>query len=226
MELIEAAEVFATLSMKSCIELMRSTLAGLAEGLFLQPPRSIMRLPRGDLFGFMPVCLGAEDYFGAKVVTAFHANLGTAYPSHMGYVMLFEPDHGSLVAMVDATSITQIRTGAVSAVATDLLARPRAASLALIGAGAQARSHLEAISLVREIQDLRVYDIDRERAIAFAREMDGKYGPPIRVSASVEEGRSRGRYRLYPDPRRRGLPAPRVDQARRPRQRRRHLHAR
>jgi ornithine cyclodeaminase/alanine dehydrogenase-like protein (mu-crystallin family) len=187
MEKIEAAEVFAILTMERCVGLMRETLAGLAAGKYLQPVRSMVRLPKGNLFGFMPASLGEDDYFGAKVVTGFHGNLGTGYPTHMGYVMLFEPVHGELVAMVDATSITQIRTGAVSAVATDLLARPNARSLALIGAGAQARSHLEAIKVVRDIQELRVYDISRERAFAFAKEMEGMHGRPILVSASAEE---------------------------------------
>jgi ornithine cyclodeaminase len=187
MKMIEERDVCGVLSMAACIGLMESTLADLAGGRFIQPPRSVLRLPGNDLFGFMPACLGEDDYFGAKVITAFHRNAGTGYPSHMGYVMLFEPAHGSLVAMVDATSVTRIRTGAVSAVATRLLARREAPILALIGAGAQARSHIEAIRLVRKIERVSVYDISTENATLFAREAENKYGLPVRVSRSVEE---------------------------------------
>lgn len=70
----------------------------------------------------MPACLG--DCFGAKVLSAFPQNAGTKYPSHIGYVLLFEGEHGSFLGMADAAVITEIRTGAVSGVATDLLARP------------------------------------------------------------------------------------------------------
>ncbi len=187
MRVMEEREVCGLLSMETCIGLMERTLADLSDGRFIQPPRSVLRLPGNDLFGFMPACLGEGDYFGAKVITAFHGNAGTGYPSHMGYVMLFEPAHGSLVAMVDATSVTRIRTGAASAVATKLLSRKDACVLALIGAGAQARSHLEAIRLVRKIERVAVYDIVAQSAARFAREAGEKYDVPVSVSGSVEE---------------------------------------
>ena len=187
MEVIEERDLCEILSMETCIELMGNTLADLAAGRYIQPPRSVIRLPGNDLFGFMPACLGEGDYFGAKVITAFHRNAGTGYPSHMGYVMLFESGHGSLVAMVDATSVTRIRTGAVSAVATKLLARAKAPILALVGSGEQARSHIEAIRLVRNIDRVNVYDISAERAHVFARETEKKYGLPVLVFPSVEE---------------------------------------
>jgi len=187
MKVIEEREVGEVLSMATCIELMGRTLADLAAGRYIQPPRSVIRLPGDDLFGFMPAYLGEGDYFGAKIISAFHRNAGTEYPSHMGYVMLFESGHGSPVALVDATSITRIRTGAVSAVATRLLAREEAPILALAGAGAQARSHIEAIRLVRTIERVNVYDISAARAQAFAREAEEKYGLPVHVYPSVEE---------------------------------------
>lgn len=204
MLIIEGPEVDRLLPMGVCIDLMRETFRRFAVGDYGQPARSIVILPGGDLFGFMPAYLGgpaapagsegpggaagpaASGYFGAKLVTAFHHNLEAGLPSHQGYVMLFESGHGRLVAMVDAASVTRIRTGAVSAVATQLLARADAHRLALIGAGAQARSHLEAIGLIRNIESVRVFDVDRRRAEAFASEAEGKYLISVRVAASVE----------------------------------------
>jgi ornithine cyclodeaminase len=187
MKIIEAEEVFSTLTMEKCIPLMRQTLADLAAGKYLQPMRSILSLPGGDSFGFMPAWLGPGDYFGAKIITAFHKNLGTEYPSHMGYVMLFESEHGSPVAMVDASAITQIRTGAVSGAATDLLARRDASALAIIGTGAQGRSHFEAMNTIRKIESLKVYDINPSNAERFAAEIKTKYRIEVQLCASVRE---------------------------------------
>lgn len=136
----------------------------------------------------MPAYLGSTDYFGAKVVNAMPQNVGTGYPSHNGYVIVFESVHGQCVGLADAGAITQIRTGAVSAVATDLLARKDSRSLALIGAGAQARSHLEAILCVRpQIQQVWVYDIRPEAAQKFRTEMEAKFPVSISVCTGVKE---------------------------------------
>jgi ornithine cyclodeaminase len=187
MLIVEEDLVTRLLPMESCIDLMRETLRELVSGRFSQPPRSVHKLPGGDLFGFMPAYLGGRGYFGAKVVTAFHGNLAVGLPSHRGYVMLFEAAHGGLEAMVDATSITRIRTGAVSAVATELLSRQDAQSLALVGAGAQAHSHLEAIRLVRKITSVRIFDLDAAKAQAFAREAEARYSIPVAAAPTIEE---------------------------------------
>lgn len=187
MKIIESEQVNKYLTMEKCMEIMKEALVDLETGKCIQPIRFINQLPHNNKFGFMPAYLGDNDYFGAKVITAFHSNLGTSYPSHMGYVMLFESTHGSLVGMVDATSITQIRTGAVSGVATDLLARKDAKLLALIGAGAQARAHLESILLVRDIKEVYVYDIKEENAKHFQHQMSELYSVIITVKTTVED---------------------------------------
>jgi len=187
MKIMEAAEVFEKLTMKKCMELMKTALMDLETGKAMQPLRSVNRLPHDNSFGFMPAYLGDNDYFGAKIIAAFHKNLGTSYPSHMGYVMMFESEHGSVIGLADAGAITQIRTGAVSGVATELLAVPEASRLAIIGAGAQGRSHLEAMLLVREIKEVSVYDIKKENAERFAKEMTEKYRVKINICTSVEE---------------------------------------
>ncbi len=187
MIIVEAKEVFKRLTMEKCIDLMKTALAELAAGKYVQPLRSINKLPHGNSFGFMPAYLGDDSYFGAKIITAFEKNLGTQYPSHMGYVMMFDSQHGAPIGMADASAITQIRTGAVSGVATDLLARKDAHKLAIIGAGAQGRSHIEAMVIVREITEVTVYDIRQESAVRYAEEMSQTYKIPVQVCSSVEE---------------------------------------
>lgn len=186
MKIIEAPEVFEKLTMKKCMELMKTALVDLSTGKAIQPLRSVNSLPHDNAFGFMPAYLGDEDYFGAKIIAAFHKNLGTSYPSHMGYVMMFESEHGSVVGLADAGAITQIRTGAVSGVASDLLATKNAKKLAIIGAGAQGRSHLEAMLLIRDIEEVTVYDVKRENAERFSVEMGEKYKLKIQLCESVQ----------------------------------------
>lgn len=188
MKIIEAQEARERLDMATCIGLMREAFTALENGTAMQPLRSVNTIPHGNSFGFMPAYLGDNDYFGAKVITAFHGNIGTEYPSHMGYVMMFESVHGSFVGMADCAVITEVRTGAVSGVATDLLARKDARKLAIIGAGAQGRSHMAAMMIVRpSIEAVSVYDIRPEAAEKFAAEMEGKYGVPVKVCAGVQE---------------------------------------
>lgn len=184
---MEAKEVYEKLDMQTCMGLMKEALIGLERGSMLQPLRSVHKLPHENKFGFMPAYLGDEDFFGAKVITAFHKNAGTKYPSHMGYVLVFESKHGSLVGMVDAGTITELRTGAVSGVATDLLARKDAKSLAIIGAGAQGRSHLKAISTVRNIEEVFVYDLDPKKAEQFIIDMNLCDGIKAVVCENIEQ---------------------------------------
>ena len=187
MKIVEAKEVFERLDMKTCIGLMREALKGLASGSAYQPLRSIHVLPGGEKFGFMPAYLGPDSCFGSKIVVACPQNAGTEYPSHIGYVMIFESAHGQVTGMADAGAITQIRTGAVSAVATDLLAVKDASRLAIVGAGAQGRSHLEAMLCVRPVERVTVYDLCPQAARRFAVEMEEKFGVSVTVCESVKE---------------------------------------
>lgn len=186
MIIVEEKEARERLTPEVCIGLMKEALMRLDRGEAVQPPRLVSGLPGGNLFGFMPSYLG-DDCFGAKIITAFPGNRGTEYPSHMGYVMMFESTHGSPVGMADCSVITEIRTGAVSAVATDLLAVKDAKKLAIIGAGAQGRSHTDAIFVVRPgIQEITVYDICQEAAEKYAEEMEARHQVKVQVCDSVE----------------------------------------
>lgn len=180
MIIIEKEQVRQLLTPEKCIEAMEQAFVDLETGKCTMPQRLICKMPNTAAFGFMPAYVG--DYFGAKVLTAYAPNMGTEYPSHIGYVILFESQHCTVVAMVDASTITEIRTGCASAVATKLLARADAHRMAVIGAGAQARSHLAAIRLVRDITDVTVFDINQAAAAWYAAEMSEKYGITVTVA--------------------------------------------
>jgi ornithine cyclodeaminase/alanine dehydrogenase-like protein (mu-crystallin family) len=176
------------LTMDVCVPLMRDALTALSRGDVVQPLRSLVRLPDGSgILGLMPGYLGEPQSFGLKVVTVMPGNHGTPYDSHQGVVMLFGVTRGEPLAILDASSITAIRTAAASAAATDALARADAGDLALIGSGAQARTHLSAMKAVRTVRRVRVWSRSRTNAEHFAREESGSAGVAIEVSAGPEE---------------------------------------
>ncbi|MFN2633007.1 MAG: ornithine cyclodeaminase family protein [Thermoanaerobaculia bacterium] len=181
-------QVTRLLPMNRCISLMEGVLASLSRGETLLPLRSILWLPgRTGGLGLMPAFLGQEKALGVKVVTFFPANEGTARDSHQGAVLLFDAETGSLSAILDATSITAIRTAAVSGAATRALAREDAVELALVGSGVQARTHLEAMLAVRPIRRVRVASRDAGRAALFARRESARWNIPVESSPSIRE---------------------------------------
>jgi len=176
------------LPMDACIPLMRDTLIALTNGNVVLPLRSKIRLPDGTgILGLMPGYLGQPESFGLKVVTVMPGNHGTPYDSHQGVVMLFGVEHGEPLAILDATAITAIRTAAASAAATQALAHPGAGDLALLGSGAQARTHLAAMQCVRSLRRVRVWSRTRANAECFAREEGERRGLVIEVAASAAE---------------------------------------
>lgn len=185
MLIIEKEQVKKLLTPQKCIHAMKEAFMALERGECDMPLRSIHVLPNQAKFGFMPAYLG--DYYGAKVISADARNMGTQYPSHIGYVILFEGTHSTVVAMVEAGTITEVRTGCASAVASDLLARKDAHNVAMIGAGAQARSHLDALMLVRDITQVTVYDLNPEIAHRYAQDMEARYGIRVSVCSSAAQ---------------------------------------
>ena len=177
-------EVFRLLDPKTCVGLMRDTLLALEEGVSRQYLRTWVRLPDDDILGLMPAYLN-DKVMGVKAISIFHHNTAKGLPSHQGLVLLFCSETGAPLCAVDGNAITQIRTGAVSAVATDLLARPDACKLALIGSGAQARSHLLAIREVRCLSKVSVYDSNLAFAANFASWALAEAGVHVEVAASV-----------------------------------------
>ena len=179
-------EVRDLLPMADCIEAVRQALADLARGDGIQPLRPVMWLPeKVGALGMMPGHLGSIETMGIKTVTVFPGNAGTEFDSHQGTVMLFDAGNGRLKAVIDATEITAIRTAAASAVATDSLARQDSAVLAVLGAGVQGHSHVEAIPQVRPITEIRVWSRSPESAAGLA--AAGAGDAAIRAVGSVAE---------------------------------------
>ena len=186
--IIDDRNVERLLPMRECIEVMESTLAALARGEAVLPLRSILWMPgKVGALGLMPGFLAAEKVVGVKAVTFFPGNEGTELDSHQGAVLLYESEHGRLLAVCDATSITAIRTAAVSGVATRALARSDAADLALVGSGVQARTHLAAMRAVRRLERVRVASQDLARASSFAAREGKRHGIRIEACAKVED---------------------------------------
>jgi ornithine cyclodeaminase len=184
---ISQSDVPALLPMNECIEVMTGALADLARGDAMMPLRGVMWLPgRVGALGTMPAYAAARGVMGLKVISVFPGNHGTEFDSHQGAVMLFETKNGRPLAIVDATSVTAIRTAAVSGVATRLLAREATGDLAILGSGTQARVHLEAMRLVRPIRRVRVWSLSPEHAAAFARREGERYGIGIETVRSAE----------------------------------------
>lgn len=175
-------EIRALLSMEVCMELVAAALVALARGEGQNPLRRGMRLENGrGLLGMMPGSTRSPAALGLKVVTVFPGNHTSEYDSHQGVVLLFDPEFGVPLAVLDASEITAIRTAAASGVATRALAREDAGDLALLGAGVQARKHLEAMLLARPIRRVRVFSPRAESRAAFAERESRQHG--IRVEA-------------------------------------------
>ena len=176
------------LPMDEAIPAMRRALTLLAEGDVVMPLRSYLALPQGDaVLGLMPSYMGGLEAVGVKVIAAFPANFGTEFDTHQGVVLFFDTERGLLRAIVDATAITAIRTAAVSGLVTDLLAKPDAGDLAIIGAGTQATTHLQAMRAVRPIRRVRVYSVPAESAAAFAERESRRSGLAVEAVATAEE---------------------------------------
>jgi ornithine cyclodeaminase/alanine dehydrogenase-like protein (mu-crystallin family) len=186
--ILRAADVHDLLPMSECIDLMHRTMCAVSEGRVVLPLRSVMVMP-GELgmLGNMPGYLGEPECFGVKLVSLIPRNKPPQYSSHLGLVLLFEVEHGQPVALLDAAEITAIRTAAVSGLATRLLARPDACSLAILGTGEQASSHLAAMLAVRGLRRIRVWGRGRDKAAAFAKAEGAKHGVTIEVADTVQD---------------------------------------
>lgn len=163
-----ASDVWEHLSYEACIAAMRDAMVAVSQGRAPGVPRTFLDLAGGNMFGAMAGSLGEGDVFGAKLISLFPGNVRHSKPSHLGLVALFDPVDGSLSSLIDATALTAIRTASASAAATDALARPGARTLAVLGYGEQAETHIHAILAVRPIESIRVWGRDPERCARFA----------------------------------------------------------
>src|SRR5260370_27169191 len=188
---LNGEEVARLLPMPECIRVMRDALAALARGEALVPLRTVMRVRGvGGFLGLMPGYIspheGKEGALGMKAVSVFPANATRGIDTHQGAVLLFEADTGRLSALMDGAAITAIRTAAVSGLATDLLARPDAGELAILGAGVQARTHIDAIAAVRPLRRVRIWSRNQEHAAALASELRPRFQFAIEAAPRAE----------------------------------------
>ncbi len=186
--IVNQEEVPRLLPMEECKQAVAQALMTLSAGGAINPLRPVLWLPeKVGALGMMPAYLGDIEAMGIKVVSVFPGNHGTAYDSHQGAVLLFETKHGRLLAIIDASEITAIRTAAASAVATEALANEDAGDLAILGSGVQARTHLEAMRVVRPLHRVRVWSRNPEHAQMYADREGERQGLKIEVSESAHE---------------------------------------
>jgi alanine dehydrogenase len=188
--LLTEQHVHSLLPMADLIPAMESALARFSAGEVLQPVRTVLTVgPTKAYYGLMPAFVPAPaggSSMGAKLVTVFGENHTKGLPSHLATILLLDPETGSLVALMDGRYITEARTAAVSAVSARFLARPEASTLALIGSGVQARSHLEALQHVRQLKEVRVWSPRPQSREQFIAEMAPRVGIPIRNAATAQ----------------------------------------
>lgn len=185
--ILTQGEIRELLPIGECIDRMAAVLMALARGEATNPLRWGVNLGEGAILGMMPAALASPRALGLKVVAVFPGNHGSALDSHQGLVALFDGETGAPLAILDATEVTAIRTAAVSAVATRALAREDAGELAILGAGTQAWTHLEAMLAVRPIGRVRVYSATAARCESFARRASQRFGIEVRATASARE---------------------------------------
>jgi ornithine cyclodeaminase len=187
---LTSSDVRRSLPMADCVETMAGVFRDLAEGRAVQPVRQVIGVPGGEgSLYVMPGFIGRADSgaLAVKMVSLFPGNAARGLESHQGVVVLFDTNTGGVLAVIEAASLTAIRTAAVSALATRLLALPDASELALLGSGVQAWSHLEAMLAVRPIRRVRVWSRTAEHAASFAHRAADRFGVPVDVCADAEQ---------------------------------------
>jgi thiomorpholine-carboxylate dehydrogenase len=164
------------LRMAELIPAMENALIDFSAGKVTQPVRSVITVdPPGGFYGMMPAL--TPEALGQKIVTFYPPNAERGIPTHMATIFLVDPETGAPLAVMDGRLITEMRTAAVSAAATKLLALPDAKVLAILGSGVQARSHLEALQLVRQFEEVRLWSHTPAHAERFAEEIGAKAMP-------------------------------------------------
>jgi ornithine cyclodeaminase/alanine dehydrogenase-like protein (mu-crystallin family) len=180
---LSAADVRRALPMADAIAAMREAFAQLSSGQVTLPVRERLDAPgEHGVALVMPCHSTVQRMFSLKIVTVFHDNPRRGLPTIQSLVILTDGTTGAHLAVMDGASLTAIRTGGASGLATDLLARPGAAVAAVFGAGVQARTQLEAVCCVRAIRRACVYDKDAAAADRFAAEMTHRLGIPVERS--------------------------------------------
>jgi ornithine cyclodeaminase/alanine dehydrogenase-like protein (mu-crystallin family) len=180
---LDEQAVRAALRWDQLIAEMEAALTALSQGRVIQPVRNTITIEEGKRYlAVMPAV--AENAMGLKAVSFYPGNAGTALPTHLAMILLFRPDTGEPLAVMDGRLITEMRTAAVSAAVTKYLASPDSRVLALLGSGVQAAAHLEALSQVRRFDEVRVWSRTPGHAQRFA----GEHGARAMDAESAVRG--------------------------------------
>ncbi len=172
--------------MSECIAVMRNLFSLDPEKDLINPLRPKMVLPNGGILGMMPAYIQPYGAMGLKVISIYQQNHGKGVSSHQGIIHLFDAENGVLLLSLDADEVTAIRTAAVSALMTDLLAVDAAETLCLIGTGTQAITHLEAIRLVRPIKRVQVWSKNPANVARFVQEQSVHHDIELIACQSAE----------------------------------------
>src|ERR1700751_3227753 len=168
---LDEKQVRGLLSYEELIPAMEQVLIRFSSGAIQQPVRSLLMVPEhSGIFGMMPAVDG--DVIGIKLVLVYEKNGANGLPTHQAVIQLISAKTGEPLASMDGRLITEMRTAAVSAVATRLLSKPDACVLAVLGTGVQSRAHIRALRLVRSFDEIRVWGRTPERAQQVADELD------------------------------------------------------
>ncbi|MFZ1816228.1 MAG: ornithine cyclodeaminase family protein [Rhizobiaceae bacterium] len=188
MKLLDADDVRRLLPMAEAIDCMEETMIKVSRGEANLPLRTIMDIDGTNKLGIMPGAMKSDagsTLYGIKLLSLFPGNPAKGLSSHIGIVILFDPETGAPEIAMNADAITAIRTAAASAAATRRLANPDATMLAIIGTGEQAESHIEALTLVRNFTEIRIAGRTQEKAEAFVSRVSAQY-PGVIFVASPE----------------------------------------
>ena len=186
--LLTEDHVKSLLSMPELVTAMEAAVARFSAREVLQPVRTVLSVgPTKAFFGLMPAYIEQPPRLGAKLVTVFNENHTRGLPSHLATIVLLDPETGALIALMDGRYITESRTAAVSAVSARHLARAEASTLAIIGSGVQARSHLEALGEVRALRHVRVWSPNARSRERFVEDMSGHVSARLQDCASARQ---------------------------------------
>jgi thiomorpholine-carboxylate dehydrogenase len=171
--ILDEEQVGSVLCMEDLIPAVEKALIDFSAGRVTQPVRNMLAVEEYDGF-FAPMPVITEGVMGVKLLSYYPRNDERDLPTHHAMIVLFRPETGEPLAMMEARLITEMRTAAVSAAATKVMASPDAKTLAILGSGVQARGHFRALSLVRRFEDVRVWSRTSEHAKRFAEEIGAK----------------------------------------------------
>ena len=189
--IIDAEQVRRLLPMAECIDVMAEAMTAASSGGVVQPLRTVLPVDdRGGQLFVMPAASSSLGCYGAKLISLTPANPGKGLPTIRGDYLLFEGDTGASIALIDAASLTAIRTAAASGLAARLLARADTTTCGIFGTGVQATTHVEAMRAVRAVREVRIWGRDPAKAKRLAQELRASTGlavtaerDPARVAA-------------------------------------------